>query len=68
MSRLVTVAIHQEEIWFVAKCLENSVTSQGETMEEALANLREALELFFEDEGFPKEFPKTFITTLEIAI
>jgi len=32
----------------VAQCLEVDVASQGETEEEALANLREALELHFE--------------------
>jgi len=32
----------------VAQCLEVDVASQGETEEEALANLKEALELFFE--------------------
>ena len=32
----------------MAQCLEVDVASQGETEEEALANLEEALELFFE--------------------
>lgn len=36
--------------WYVARCLEVEVTSQGETIESALANLQEALELYFEDE------------------
>ena len=37
----------------VARCLQIEVTSQGETIEEALDNLREALELYFEDEPAP---------------
>jgi predicted RNase H-like HicB family nuclease len=37
----------------VARCLEVEVTSQGETIESALVNLREALELYFEDEPLP---------------
>jgi len=33
---------------FVAQCLEVDVASQGSSVQEALTNLREALELFFE--------------------
>lgn len=36
---------------FVAQCLEVEVASQGGTKKSALANLEEALELYFEDEG-----------------
>jgi len=43
-----TVAIQQEDSWFVAKCLENSVASQGKTIDEAMENLKEALELYYE--------------------
>jgi predicted RNase H-like HicB family nuclease len=41
--------VGKEGSWYVAQCLEVDVASQGETEEEALANLREALELHFED-------------------
>lgn len=34
----------------MTRCLEVEVTSQGESREVALANLREALELYLEDE------------------
>jgi len=37
----------------VARALEVELASQGETIEEALANLREAAELYFEDEPAP---------------
>ncbi len=43
--------------WYVARCVEVEVASQGETAESALANLREALELYFEDE--PEGRPPT---------
>jgi len=49
MKFTATVAIRQEESWYVAKCLENSVASQGKSIDEAMDNLREALELYFED-------------------
>ncbi|ATY84555.1 type II toxin-antitoxin system HicB family antitoxin [Kyrpidia spormannii] len=47
--RRLTAAVTKEGKWYVARCLEVEVTSQGETLEEALANLREALELYFEN-------------------
>lgn len=49
----LTAAITHEDDGYVARCLEVEVASQGETFEEALANLREALELYFEDEPVP---------------
>jgi predicted RNase H-like HicB family nuclease len=67
MSKTFTAAIQQEENWFVAKCLENSVASQGKTMDEAVENLREAVSLYYEDEQLPV-FSKTYITTLEVAL
>jgi len=67
MTRRFTITIQREGNWYVAKCLENNVASQGETMDEAMDNLREALELYYEDEAMPAP-PQTFITTLEVAI
>ena len=37
----------------MARCVEVPVVSQGPTVDEALANLTEALELYFEDEPAP---------------
>ena len=67
MSRYFTVAVQKDVDRYVAKCLENSVASQGKTMEEAMENLREALGLYYEDEALPI-FPRTFATTLEVAL
>lgn len=46
---------------------EVEVTSQGETVEEALANLREALELYFEDAPVPDSVEPPIIASVEIA-
>ncbi|MCL2183031.1 MAG: type II toxin-antitoxin system HicB family antitoxin [Chitinispirillia bacterium] len=43
-----TIKIEQEEEWFVATCLENDIASQGKTIEDAMANLREAIALYYE--------------------
>ena len=45
-SRTFTAAVHREEDWYVAQCLEVDVASQGHTIDEALANLAEAVELY----------------------
>jgi predicted RNase H-like HicB family nuclease len=48
MKRRFTASITLEGEWYVAQCLEVDIASQGATEDEALANLREALELYFE--------------------
>ena len=48
MTRKFTATVWQEGDWFVAQCREVDVASQGQTEDEALDNLREALELHFE--------------------
>ena len=42
--------IWKEGKWFVAKALEVEVASQGKSEKKALENLKEALELYFEDQ------------------
>lgn len=49
MERKLNYVIFPEEGVFVARCLDIEVASDGATEEEAIANLREALELYFED-------------------
>ena len=67
MNVRYNVIIQKEENWYVAKCLDNNVASQGKTIEEAMSNLKEALELYLQDDNtvIPKEI---FVTTLEVAI
>lgn len=52
----------------MARCLEVEVTSQGESQEAALANLREALELYFEDEPFPESAEPVIITPVDVPV
>lgn len=46
----VKSVVWQEGKYYVAQCLNVDVSSFGETRQEALANLDEALELYFEDQ------------------
>ena len=48
MKRPFATTVWREGDWYVAQCLEVDVASPGETEDEALANLKEALELHFE--------------------
>ena len=47
MKRTFTASVTQEDDWYIAQCLEVDVASQGETAEEALAKLGEALSVYF---------------------
>lgn len=46
--------VWKEDVLFVAKALEIEVASQGHSEKEALANLQEALELYFEGQESPE--------------
>ncbi|MXZ46625.1 MAG: type II toxin-antitoxin system HicB family antitoxin [Chloroflexi bacterium] len=48
MTRVFTASVWQEGGRYVAQALEVEVASQGETVDLALANLREAIELYLE--------------------
>jgi len=68
-----TIKITKEEDWCVATCLENNVASQGETIDEALENLQEAIELYYEEESSREELSflqkePVYITRLEMAL
>ena len=47
-TQTFTASISQEDDWFIAQCLEVDVSSQGESEDKAINNLKEALELYFE--------------------
>lgn len=48
MAYKTNVLITKENDWYIASSLETNVVSQGKTIEESIANLKEALELYFE--------------------
>jgi predicted RNase H-like HicB family nuclease len=69
-SKRFTAVITKEEEWYVAHCIELGVVSQGKTIEEAQANLREAVELYLEsfgDEGIPSSSGEVLLYPLEVA-
>ena len=47
--KTITYCLYREDKFYVAQCLNMDVSSFGDTREEALKALREAVELYFED-------------------
>lgn len=68
MTRTLPITIWQEGNWFVATCPLNNVASQGKTREEALTNIQEALELYFEDDDFASLPSVSHVESAELTI
>ena len=65
-SKIFTAVMHKEDDMYIAECPEVGTYSQGNTIEEAVDNLKEATELYLEE--FPIEKPvKSIITTFEVV-
>jgi predicted RNase H-like HicB family nuclease len=71
-SRRLTAIIEREDDGFVALCPELDVASQGLTIEDARANLIEALTLFFEVadevEISRRMHSEVFVTQVEVPV
>ena len=70
MSYKFTSIITKENKWYVNRCVELGVVSQGKTIEDAQKNLKEAVELYLEDhprlnKSIFKDSP--LVTTLEVT-
>ena len=72
MNRQFTAVIEREGDGYVSFCPEVDVVSQGDTVQEASANLREAVELFFEtaseDEISRRLHNEVYITRREVIV
>lgn len=65
--RVFTAVIRQEEDLYVAECPEVGTVSQGQSVEEAIANLKEAAELYLEEFALPESTRPRF-TTFEATV
>ena len=66
--RSFTAVIRKGERQFVALCPELDVVSQGYTVEEALKNLKEAVELYIEEMGVPEEFSSNEMIVINFEV
>lgn len=64
MARQILISF--EDPWYVAIDLATDVASQGKTMKEAKDNLKEALELYFEDNEVVNSSNEYYLGTLEV--
>ena len=70
-KKVFLVSITQEGKFFVARCPELGVTSQGEPLAEAQKNLKEAIELYIESfglEDLPDVSANSYWTTVEVEV
>ena len=66
-TMVFTAVLHREDDLYVAECPEIGTVSQGHTVEAAVANLKEATELYLEEFPLPS-VGKPLLTTLEVAV
>lgn len=68
--KFAVVVEKDEDGYYVALCPELDVASQGKSVEEALRNLREALELYMDDENVekPSEAEDPIVTIVKVDI
>ena len=66
-QRTFTAILHKEGDIYVAECPEVGTVSQGLSLDDAVANLKEATELFLEEFPLP-EGERSLLTTFEVAI
>jgi len=63
---VLTAVIHREEDMYIAECPEVGTVSQGSTIEEAVANLKEATELYTEEFPLEGDLKRAFVTAFEV--
>jgi len=71
MFHKFTAVITKEENWYIAHCVELGVVSQGKNIEEAKANLKEAVELYIESfgtEDLPESQGEVMFYPLEVVV
>lgn len=66
ITKNLTVLLYKEDDMYVAECVEVGTVDQGETIEEAINNLREATRLYLEECPTVDLTPK-FVTTMEVS-
>lgn len=67
MTRTLTATIWREDDGYVSLCPELDVASQGDTVEEARANLQEAVDLFFEAADASEVAERTHVLTQGVS-
>ncbi|MDB9457835.1 type II toxin-antitoxin system HicB family antitoxin [Dolichospermum circinale CS-1225] len=64
-NRIFTVILYKEDDVYIAECPEVGTVDQGETIEQAIAGLKEATRLYLEEFSLP-ETSLRFVTSIEV--
>lgn len=64
----LTAIVEKEGKWYTAWCPDMDIASQGQTVDEALDSLKEALELYLEDEDARVPSKAPLFTTIEVNL
>jgi predicted RNase H-like HicB family nuclease len=65
-TRSFTVILYREDDMYIAECPEVGTVDQGETIEEAIAGLKEATRLYLEEFSIPETSPR-LVTNIEVS-
>ena len=65
MKHIFTASVWRENDWFIAQAHEIDIASQGKTEPQALSNLREALELYYQE---PTDATVHTVHTIEVDV
>jgi predicted RNase H-like HicB family nuclease len=60
-----TAIVYKEDDMYIAECPEVGTVDQGETIEQAIAGLKEATRLYLEEFPLPQTSPR-FVTNIEV--
>jgi len=65
-TRSFTVVVYKEDDLYIAECPEVGTVDQGETIESAIAGLKEATRLYLEEFALPETSPR-YVTSIQIS-
>lgn len=65
-NRIFTVILYKEDDMYIAECPEVGTVDQGETIEQAIAGLKEATRLYLEEFSLPETSPR-FVTSIKVS-
>jgi len=68
--RTIHAVFQNDGEWYIARCLDLPVTTQGKTFAAAKKNLREAVELYLETWGESEDLPESkevYLTSMELS-
>ena len=66
LTKKLSAIVHKEGKWYVSLCPELDIASQGKTIEQAITNLQEAVELYLDGEDIVLPESHPIVTMFEV--